>query len=289
MREMMESIGDDDILREARRVLPLLAERDSYLAAGEAGPGTETIFAVCCEGSKRRVAQPVTSGAVEVFLERGWIAGQKSRLAITDAGSAWLRRQSVATEPFRQQHQLRAQATRVVAGARRPVVVNDGESPLGWLRRRKDKLGAPLITEYQFQAGERLRADFTRARMMPRVTANWESAAPSRRARRTPQASNSIGDGALAAKQRVNKALHAVGPELAGILIDVCCHLQGLAEAEQNSGWPQRSGKVILQIALTRLARHYGMVSETELAKPIRHRLRHWGTEDFKPSLDTWR
>lgn len=98
-----------------------------------------------------------------------------------------------------------------------------------------------------------------------------------------------MSDQALASRQRVLQALEAVGPELAGVLIDVCCHLLGLSEAERSRGWPQRSGKVILQIALTRLARHYGILSEEDMSGTVRARLRHWGVEDFRPSLDTWR
>lgn len=44
---------------------------------------------------------------------------------------------------FRQQHQLRSIAEREVEGVRRPVLVNDAESPLGWLKSRKDRNGAP--------------------------------------------------------------------------------------------------------------------------------------------------
>src|SRR6478609_9207477 len=53
------------------------------------------------------------------------------------------------------------------------VLVNDSESPLGWLARRKGRDGRSLIAPHQFIAGEKLRADFTRANMAPRVTANW--------------------------------------------------------------------------------------------------------------------
>lgn len=41
--------------------------------------------------------------------------------------------------------------------------------------------------------------------------------------------------------------------------IDICCELKGLEEAEKSQCWPQRAGKVVLQLALTRLARHYGL------------------------------
>ena len=70
------------------------------------------------------------------------------------------------------------------------------------------------------------------------------------------------------------------------MLVDICCELKGLEDAEKENGWPQRAGKVVLQIALTRLARHYGL-SETQ--KPARRGLRHWGSEDYRPTLDAWR
>ncbi|MFP4003568.1 MAG: DUF6456 domain-containing protein, partial [Alphaproteobacteria bacterium] len=49
------------------------------------------------------------------------------------------------------------------------------------------------------------------------------------------------------------------GPGLADALLQVCCHLKGLEEAERALGWPRRSGKLVLAIALERLAVHYGM------------------------------
>ena len=110
-------------------------------------------------------------------------------------------------------------------------------------------------------AGERLAADFWHAQLSPRVTANWSASATSRRERRAaPGFGVELGDNVVAARQRVNRALAAVGPELGGILLDVCCHDVGLEAAERAHGWPQRAGKVILQMALTCLARHYGLL-----------------------------
>ena len=137
-------------------------------------------------------------------------------------------------------------------------------------------------------AGERLAADFQRAQLAPRVTANWSAIVPGRRMRRAaPGAGVEVSDNAVAARSRVHRALSAVGPELAGILLDVCCLDVGLEAAERAQRWPQRAGKVVLQLALTGLARHYGLLPPEPT--PGAHRLRHWGSDDYRPTLDVWR
>ena len=63
----------------------------------------------------------------------------------------------------------------------------------------------------------------------------------------------------VAAKQRFDRAMAAVGPGLDDVLLRVCCFLDGIEAAERALGWPTRSGKLVLGIALERLARHYGL------------------------------
>lgn len=168
-----------------------------------------------------------------------------------------------------------------------PAPARGCETALQWLRGRKDKRGRPLLAAAQFEAGEKLAADFHRAQLMPRITANWSAAAPSVRTRRSaPGAGVEMSDAAVAARQRFYGALDAVGAELAGILADVCCYDIGLEAAGQAAGWPRRSAKVVLDLALTRLARHYGLIAPE---CPVATRLRHWGDADYRPSIDAWR
>ena len=118
---------------------------------------------------------------------------------------------------------------------------NFAESPLAWLARRKDKDGQPMLTDAEFDAGEKLRADFWFAQMTPRVTANWSLLLTGGGGERgAPDIGPDIRDSVVAAHERVKRALTAVGPDLAGVLIDVCCHLKGLEASEKASGWPQR-------------------------------------------------
>ena len=176
------------------------------------------------------------------------------------------------------------------AAAKARPVLNAAESPVAWLSRRRDKDGRPMISQAQLDAAERLRADFWFAQMTPRVTADWSGAASSRPGRRAaPGAGVEVQDSVIAAGERVRRALGAVGPELAGILIDVCCHLKGLEEAERLAGWPQRSGKVVLQLALTRLARHYGLVRSDGQDGPASLNVRHWGADGYRPTIERWK
>lgn len=161
---------------------------------------------------------------------------------------------------------------------------NIAESPISWLFNRRDSGGNPLISEEQFNAGEKLRADFWFAQMSPKVTQSWSQTATTGRGRRSaPDSGVDLADNVVAAAERVRSTLRAVGPELAGILIDVCCHLRGLEEAERKAGWPQRLGKIVLGVALSALARHYGF-SKEKPASPVR--VRHWGASGYRPHLD---
>jgi hypothetical protein len=132
----------------------------------------------------------------------------------------------------------------------RSVTVNLAESPLGWLKARG------LVSERQFDAGERLRADWERAQLSPSVTMRWDAPPTGKVARGAPE----VADPAttqIAAKQRFEAALEAVGPGLHDVLWRIVCAGEGMRDAERALGWPARAGRLVLGFALDRLADYY--------------------------------
>ncbi|SFS00929.1 DUF6456 domain-containing protein [Sphingomonas jatrophae] len=139
-------------------------------------------------------------------------------------------------------------ATGAGGRAARSVTVNLAESPLAWLAARGH------LTARQAEAGGRLRGDYERAGLAAHVTMRWDAAPAA--ARGAPDAC----DPTLAqidARRRFDAALGAVGAGLNDVLWRIVCAGEGLEAAERGLGWPKRAGKLVLGLALDRLADHY--------------------------------
>ena len=134
--------------------------------------------------------------------------------------------------------------------AARTVTVNGAESPLGWLLARGH------VSRRQYDAGERLRCDWERGQLGPRVTMAWDAAPVSRNRGGAPDLPDLSG-AQLDAKRRFDEAVAEAGPGLADILWRVVCSGEGMREAEGALGWPARAGKLVLRIALDRVADYY--------------------------------
>lgn len=215
------------------------------------------------EPKAQRCRVAVSVAAVRGLLARGALeaAGDAGCYRLSPAGRLMLRRM-LAGGDLAVQHQDRTTAVITMAGERRAVTVNRGESPLAWLRARKGRDGQPLIDAAAFDAGERLRTDFTRGQMMPSVTASWNPAASGARGSGHAGGVAELTDAALAARLRVGRAVECLGPELAGAVVDFCCFLKGIDQIESERGWPQRSAKLVIRLGLSALARHYGLAGE---------------------------
>ena len=132
----------------------------------------------------------------------------------------------------------------------RSVTVNIAESPLAWLHARGH------LSDRQLLAGEKLRYDYEAACIGARITMSWENL-PMSRNRRGPPAPLAASERSLSAKGRFDRAIAEVGRDLSDIAWRVICAGEGVPVAEKALGWPTRSGKLVLRIALDRLAAFY--------------------------------
>ncbi len=225
---------------ERETLLRALAGRRVRLAAD----GTLTLAG----GGSRQVAPGLVAAlCAEALL----VAGPDGMLVPTPAGLTAARRALSGEGEPKTRTAAPASVVPLDPGlGRAGPMVDLKESPLAWLARRR------AIGAEQLAAGERLREDFTRGQMMPSLSASWSPVRSGGGGAGGVQ--RDLTEAALAARLRVERALSAVGPELSGILIDVCCFLKGLETAERERNWPARSAKIVLGLALTRLAGHYG-------------------------------
>lgn len=247
--------------------------------------------AECSPMGERRVvltrngaARNLSSAQLASLLAADLLHVGNGQAALTEAGFSRLKRMTAEADPFLAQHVPIARRAKTSGDPIDAVFFNEAESPLVWLARRGGSDGRPLVDAAQLAAGERLRIEFTRAGLTPRVTANWIAPVAHGRRGATGEGAAAFADTVLAAKTRLARALDAVGPEFAGLLLDVCCFLKGLETVERERHWPRRTAKVVLGLALTRLARHYGITLEARGRE--RSRTRAWQAPGARPTMD---
>lgn len=256
--------------RTQERVLRFLTAGDARLEAAAAG-GT-----VLLDRGDHGV---LAAGAADLkaLMADGLVSIDGQTIRLTESGRRRGRPDALAT----QARDCRP-AVLMRDGVREAVAVNVAELPLALLWRRKAKDGARFLDAREFAAGERLRRDFTRGQMMPRLGVNWSAAGASGKQGGFGSGIGDLTDAALAARLRVEKALEGVGPELAGVLVDVCCFLKGLELVEAERGWPARSAKLLLKTALGALARHYEPAARKPGNRPA---ILHWGADGYRPRI----
>ncbi|WP_243367520.1 DUF6456 domain-containing protein [Microvirga solisilvae] len=254
------SARPDSLSREAKRLLAVLNAAETRVLVDPIHEGRVIVH-------RKRAGISVGAGSFDIAdAERlvredlaSWQQGGSSQkvLTLSEVGRAYLRRNSLSDSEmaFLHQHRETAQVTMETEAGPKRVRVDTEESPLDWLRRRKDRNGEPMIDETAYQAGERLRTDIMLAGLLPGVTARWD-AMPSGGGAFSPSEAT---DRMVAARQRIRHAFDAVGSDFSDLLMDLCGFLKGLELIERERGWPQRSAKIVVRLALARLAEHYGI------------------------------
>lgn len=258
-------LTQDRIDTEAQRILRRLCEQGAVLAAAR-DMDTAVVVRETQDGDPLRTTS-VDREIAQAMALKDWIAcadpdARIARYFITNLGRAALRRLTAQGE--NRANGFADKPVGEVADAGWDMVAFDDsnrpatryhstESPLIGLARRRDRCGMMFLTRDLVATGERLREDFELAQLATGGRAGWAEAALGRLPAMLPGAA----DGTRAAHGRVSAALQDLGPGLGDVVLRCCCLLEGLEATEKTMGWSARSGKIVLRIALDRLARHY--------------------------------
>ena len=250
----------DSLPKEARRLLTALGQPETWAIVDPTDPASVLVH-------RRRSGISVGAGRFATTVAEALVrqdlgcweqaASGRKALLLTKAGEAHLRRAASSETDmafFHQHHETDLATIETETGMAR-VRVDTDESPLDWLRRRKSRNGEPMIDEVSYQAGERLRTDIMLAGLLPGVTARWDGMPRSG----GPASPGEATDRMVAARQRLRNAFDAIGGDFSDLLLDLCGFLKGLEQIERERQWPPRSAKIVVRLALARLAEHYGI------------------------------
>jgi len=257
--------------RPLLRFLKSLPPAGAELCAPAPGAGTATLE-LATPSARFRVEPAI----LHLAARQGLIARQGARIRPLPEAQNFIARHTTPESDFARPHRDLAEATIAIDGETQHVTRNLSESPLSALERLKGRAGESYFPREAMAAGERLHADFTRGQLQPQITMRFEPRlGTSVKGGRGAVAD--LSDTAIAARLRVNRALAALGPELSGVALDICCFMKGLETVERERQWPPRSAKLMLKTALMALHRHY--------TPPARRETRHWGEEGFRPEM----
>ena len=221
------------------------------------------------EGATYILADGRRAAAQEVLalIHAGVLAGDQTECRRTSATAAWLKRARLDASMFAAQH-------RVVAQTPDGITINLAESPLARLASGE----SAFLEPHQVEAGERVRRLIARAQLQPRVTMSYSAAHTGGKHQIKP---GEISDLAADARRAVDEIHRVLPRDCAGVVVDVCGLLKGLQEIERDRGWPRRSAKLVLRIALDQLAQHYGL-GPFAMGKP-NSRPRRWMEHGARP------
>lgn len=237
-----------------RRALTRLASSGAVLARDRDGGD----YGVFVGGDRRRrpVARLASGSVRRLESEGAIVVCGRDAFVLSDAGRSRVRRDAAEVEPqFLAQHV--SVETRIVVdgeGGERIVRGVARSNVLRKLAALPGANGAAWLSSAELQAAQALRSDWEASQVGLTRGSDWSA---------PPIGSGGRGVGnaqerAMAARcdrnRRVADALAALAPPLRRVVERVCFHEDGLELVERGEGWPARSAKLALKLALAQLA-----------------------------------
>ncbi len=216
--------------------------------------------------------QKISTSELALLAEKGLVIRNQTQIILSQQGHDLLKTKQGRADVVISSLQI--------YGKPQILVVHNGESPLGGLYLKKSVDGTSFLSSVEFDAGERIRIDFTRGMLMPRISATWQTSVSGGQRNGEENGIENLTNSALAARMRFEAAIKVLGADLAGVITDVCCFLKGFEQVEMERRWPKRSAKFMLKAGLAVLEQHYWPQNTQNSS-----RLRKWGAPDYRPAI----
>ncbi|MBY0569029.1 MAG: hypothetical protein K2P70_17090 [Hyphomonadaceae bacterium] len=239
--------------RRVERALARMAATGALLTPDRGG----TRYALFPNNDRRRRPLVRLNAEEARALEAsGALASEGAGYAITKAGRALVARETASPgEAFLAQHRPIIDRAVIEADGRTRVVRgHDADAILRRLAALRDGNGAAWLDSAEIAAAARLRRDWEMGERGLVRGSDWTAppngAGPRGPSNRAEQAAGAYCD----ARQRVSDALARLAVPLRRVVERVCLREEGLEALERGEGWPARSGKIALKLALAQLA-----------------------------------
>ncbi len=240
--------------RSVRRALERLVSSNGVLAPARDGVS----YCVHPGGDRRRIGLVrMSADEVRALEAEGIIvAADGDAFVVSEAGRARLRRARAAPgEAFVAQHRVVVDRVVIDAeGRARTTRGHDANEVLRRLAALRDSEGLPWLAAGELAAASRVRQDWERSELGLMRGSDWAAPPNASTARGLSSAQEAAMAARCDARKRVGEALDRLAPPLRRVVERVCLHEQGLETLERSEGWPARSGKLALKLALSQLA-----------------------------------
>lgn len=254
--------------REARIILQTMLRNEHYI---KKLPLAEVALYQVRAGQKIFVKKlPVN--LVEYMAKNNWLKCQDDVYNFTQLGKQWVSgfiyffeidRENDIDKPQLSSNLQFAETSATPEILDMMMVNSDCEySPLLKLFNRQKNLAQKYLTPLHLQAGQKIFEHYLAANMQPNITMNWERLSAPPQPHYTGAKETGHSEQAYIAQRKLYESLKYVGQEFAAILVEICLFGKGLEATEKAMNWPARSGKLLLVMALDRLAIHYQMAPQ---------------------------
>lgn len=139
-------------------------------------------------------------------------------------------------------------------------------SPIFKLYNRQKSSPNSYLTVSHLKAGQTIFDIFTNTKLTPNVTTNVERLMAGPQKHYMGTKTENVSDKSYNARKKLYNILEYLGDEFAAIIVEVCIFGSGLVVVEKMFDWPARSAKLLLTMALNRLAEYLEIKKEIPAA-----------------------